>query len=99
MITVSGRQVIIEPALRADVALIHAAVADPFGNLVYEKSARNFNPAMATAAETVIVETEMLVATGELDPNEIHTPGGFIDHVVVLDKLTDEYGILEHHVL
>ena len=99
VITVSGRQVIIEPALRADVALIHAAIADPFGNLVYEKSARNFNPAMATAAETVIVETELLAAPGELDPNKIHTPGGFIDHVVVLDKLTDEYGILEHHVL
>jgi acetate CoA/acetoacetate CoA-transferase alpha subunit len=99
VITVSGRQVIIEPALRADVALIHAAVADSFGNLVYEKSARNFNPAMATAAETVIVETELLVAPGELNANKIHTPGGFIDHVVVLDKLTDEYGILERHVL
>ncbi len=99
VITVNGQQVIIEPALRADVALIHAAVADPFGNLIYEESARNFNPAMATAAETVIVETERLVAPGELDPNRIHTPGGFIDHVVVLDKLTNEYGILEHHVL
>lgn len=98
IIAVDGRRVIIEPALRADVALIHAAAADPFGNLVYEESARNFNPAMATAAETVIVETELLVAPGEIDPNKIHTPGGFIDHVVVLDKLTDEYGILEHHV-
>ena len=64
MITCNGRQVIIEPALRGNVALIHAAVADPFGNLVYEKSARNFNPAMATAADTVIVETERLVETG-----------------------------------
>ncbi|MCP4629637.1 MAG: CoA transferase subunit A [bacterium] len=99
IITIAGRQVIIEPALRADVALIHAAAADPFGNLVYEKSARNFNPAMATAAETVIVETERLVASGELDPDKIHTPGGFIDHVVVLDKLSNEYGTLEHHVL
>jgi acetate CoA/acetoacetate CoA-transferase alpha subunit len=54
---------------------------------------------MATAAETVIVETERLVAFGELDPDKIHTPGGFIDHVVVLDKLSNEYGILEHHVL
>jgi acetate CoA/acetoacetate CoA-transferase alpha subunit len=99
VITVNGRRVIIEPALRADVALIHAAAADPFGNLVYEKSARNFNPVMATAAATVIVETELLVAPGELDPDKIHTPGGFIDHVVVLDELSDEYGILEHHVL
>jgi acetate CoA/acetoacetate CoA-transferase alpha subunit len=99
IITVDGRQVIIEPALRADVALIHAAAADPFGNLIYEKSARNFNPAMATAAETVIVETERLVAPEELDPDKVHTPGGFIDHVVVLEELSNEYGILEHHVL
>ena len=99
LITVNGQRVMVEPALRADVALIHAAAADPFGNLIYEKSARNFNPAMATAAETVIVETERLVAPGELAPDAIHTPGGFIDHVVVLDQLSDEYGILEHHVL
>jgi acetate CoA/acetoacetate CoA-transferase alpha subunit len=99
VININGQRAVIEPALRADVALIHAAVADPFGNLVYEKSARNFNPAMATAAGTVIVETERLVDFGELDPDVIHTPGGFIDHVVVLDNLSDEYGILEHHVL
>jgi acetate CoA/acetoacetate CoA-transferase alpha subunit len=99
LITINGQRVVIEPALRADVALIHAALADPFGNLVYEKSARNFNPAMATAAGTVIVETERLVAPGDLAPDAIHTPGGFIDHVVVLDELSDEYGILEHHVL
>jgi len=99
VITVNGQRVVIEPALRADVALIHAAVADPFGNLVYEKSARNFNPAMATAAGTVIVEAERLVAPGDLAPDAIHTPGGFIDHIVVLDELSDEYGILEHHVI
>ena len=99
VISVSGQRAVVEPALCADVALIHAAVADPFGNLVYEKSARNFNPAMATAAKTVIVEAERLVASGELDPDVIHTPGGFIDHVVVLNELSGEYGILEHHVL
>ena len=97
--TVNGQRVMIEPALRADVALIHAAAADPFGNLVYEKSARNFNPAMATAAGTVIVETERLAAPGELEPDAIHTPGGFVDHVVVLDELSADYGILERHVL
>lgn len=98
-ITVNGQRVLIEPALRADVALIHAAAADACGNLVYEKSARNFNPAMATAARIVIVETERLAAPGELAPDVIHTPGGFVDHVVALDKLSDDYGILEHHVL
>ena len=97
--TVNGQRTMIEPALRADVALIHAAAADSFGNLVYEKSARNFNPAMATAAQTVIVETERLAAPGELAPDVIHTPGGFVDHVLVLDELSDDYGILEHHVL
>lgn len=99
LITVNGQRVMIEPALRADVALIHAAAADAFGNLVYEKSARNFNPTMATAAGTVIVEAERLAAPGELEPDAIHTPGGFVDHVVVLEQLSAEYGILEHHVL
>jgi acetate CoA/acetoacetate CoA-transferase alpha subunit len=99
VITVNGQRAIIEPALHPDAALIHAAAADPFGKLIYEKSARNFNPAMATAAGTVIVEAERLVAFGELAPDAIHTPGGFIDHVVVLDEISDEYGILEHHVL
>ena len=99
MTTIAGQQAVIEPALRADLALIHSAVADPFGNLVYTKSARNFNPAMATAAGIVIVETERLVEPGELEPDAIHTPGGFIDHVVVLEQLSQEYGILEHHVL
>jgi len=97
--TVNGQRTMIEPALRADVALIHAAAADAFGNLVYEKSARNFNPAMATAAGVVIVETERLAAAGELAPDVIHTPGGFVDHLLVLDELSDDYGILERHVL
>ena len=98
-VTVDGQPAIIEPALRANVALIHAAVADRFGNLIYEKSARNFNPIMATATASVIVEAEKLVECGELGPDQIHTPGAFTDHIVVLDRLTEEYGILEHHVL
>ena len=98
-VTVDGQPAIIEPALKADVALVHAAVADRFGNLIYEKSARNFNPIMATAATSVIVETEKLVECGKLLPDHIHTPGAFTDHIVVLDTLGEEYGILEHHVL
>ena len=97
--TIDGREVIVEPALRADVALIHAAVADHSGNLVYEKSARNFNPLMATAADTVIAEVERVVETGTLDPDQIHTPGAFVDHLVEIEELTQEYGILEHHVI
>ena len=98
-VTIDGRKVIAEPALRADVALIHAAVADRSGNLVYEKSARNFNPLMATAADTVIAEVERVVETGSLDPDQIHTPGAFVDHVVEIKELTKEYGILAHHVI
>jgi acetate CoA/acetoacetate CoA-transferase alpha subunit len=98
-VTVDGRKVIAEPALRADVALIHAALADRSGNLVYEKSARNFNPLMATAADTVIAEVERVVETGSLDPDQIHTPGAFVDHVVEIKELTQEYGILAHHVI
>ena len=98
-VTIDGRKVIVEPALRAEVALIHAALADRSGNLVYEKSARNFNPLMATAADTVIVEAERVVETGSLDPDHIHTPGAFVDHVVEIKELTQEYGILAHHVI
>jgi acetate CoA/acetoacetate CoA-transferase alpha subunit len=99
ILTINGRQAIFEPALRATAALVHAAKADKFGNLVYEKSARNFNPAVATAADLVIAETEELVEVGELDPDHIHTPGAFVDHIVALGNLTKEYGILERHVL
>lgn len=87
-----------EPALRADVSLIHAALADRAGNLVYEKSARNFNPLMATAADRVIVEAEQIVETGEIPPDQIHTPGAFIDHIVEIRELLPEYGVLAHHV-
>lgn len=98
-ILLDGREVIVEPALTADITLIHAAQGDRSGNLVYEKSARNFNPAMATAARTVIAEVERVVEIGALDPNQIHTPGAFVDHVVEIKELTQEYGILAHHVV
>lgn len=98
VITLNGKKGIVESALRADVALIHAAVGDDLGNLVYEKSARNFNPAMATAADIVIAEVESIVNKGSLDPDAIHTPSAFVDHVVEIRELPDEYGILEHHV-
>ncbi len=99
IVTTGGREVIVEAALRADVALIHAAVGDRSGNLVYEKSARNFNPVMAMAAETVIVEVERLVDIGSLDPDQVHTPSAFVDHMVEIKELTGEYGILTHHVI
>ncbi len=99
IVQVDGREALLEPALRADVALLHAAVADRAGNLIYEKSARNFNPLMAMAADRVIVEAERVVEVGELPPDAIHTPGAFVDHVVELGTLTAAYRVLEHHVL
>jgi acetate CoA/acetoacetate CoA-transferase alpha subunit len=89
---------LIEPALRADIALVHAAKADRFGNLVYEKSARNFNPLMATAADLVIAEAEQVVEIGQIPPDQVHTPGAFVDHVVKIEALLPEYGVLKHHV-
>ena len=95
----AGVDVLVEKPLQADVALIHASVADRMGNLVFEKSARNFNPIMATAADKVITEVENIVETGELDPDHIHTPGAFVDYLILIQELTDEYGVLQSHVL
>ena len=96
---VDGTRAIFEPCLRADVALVHAARADRYGNLVYTRTARNFNPLMAQAADLVIAEAAEVVDVGELDPDHVHTPGVFVDHVVDLGGLVDSYGVLEHHVV
>ncbi len=82
-ITVDGRAYLLETPLKADVALIKAWKADKAGNLVYRRSAQNFNPLMATAAEVVIVEAEQIVEAGEIDPDEVMTPGAFIDYLVL----------------
>ena len=74
-----GRQYVLECGLRGDFAFIKAWKGDRWGNLIYRKTARNFNPMMATAADYVIAEVEELVELGQLDPNQVHTPGIFID--------------------
>ncbi len=81
-ITVNGREYLLELPLRADVALIKAYKGDESGNLVYRRAARNFNPLMAMAADLVIAEVEQLVAVGEIDPDEVMTPGILVDIVV-----------------
>ena len=78
----NGREYILELALRADVAFIKAWKSDPHGNLVYRKTARNFNPMMATAADCTVAEVEEVVPLGSLDPESIVTPGIFVDMVV-----------------
>lgn len=80
---IDGREMILEFALRADYALIKAYCADNLGNLVYRGIMRSFNAIMAMAAKVTIVEVERVVAAGELDPENIVTPGIFVDRVVV----------------
>jgi 3-oxoacid CoA-transferase subunit A len=76
-----GRTYIMEHALRADFAFIKAWKGDRWGNLVYRKTARNFNPMMATAAKITIAEVEQLVEPGELDPETVHTPSVFVKRI------------------
>jgi 3-oxoacid CoA-transferase subunit A len=78
-----GEDYILETGLVADVALVKAWKADPYGNLVYRKTARNFNPVMATAGKVTIAEVEELVGPGELDPDHIHTPGIYVQRMIV----------------
>jgi 3-oxoacid CoA-transferase subunit A len=77
-----GELYVMEKWLRADLALIKAWKADTAGNLVFRKTARNFNPMMATAAAMTVVEAEHIVGTGDLDPDAIHTPGIYVDRIV-----------------
>jgi 3-oxoacid CoA-transferase subunit A len=83
-----GRQYLMEEGLTADFALIKAWKADQHGNLIYRKTARNFNPMMATAARCTIAEVEEIVAAGELDPDSIATPGVYVHRVVKGDQFS-----------
>ncbi len=73
---------VMERAIRTDFALVHARYGDRLGNLIFEKSARNFNPLCAAAGRTTIAEVEELVEPGDLDPRDVHTPGIFVQRVV-----------------
>jgi 3-oxoacid CoA-transferase subunit A len=82
----NGRECILEEGIVGDFALVAAWKADRFGNLVYRRSARNFNPMAATAGRVTIAEVEELVDAGELDPDLVHTPGVYVDRVVVAPR-------------
>ena len=82
VIDLDGKRYLLEPALPGDVALIKAKKADKAGNLVYDKSQRNFNPLMATACKTVIVEADEIVEIGEIDPEIVITPSIFVNYLV-----------------
>jgi 3-oxoadipate CoA-transferase alpha subunit len=77
-----GRTYVMEPWLKADFALIKCELADPHGNLTYNKTARNFSPLMCMAATTTIVQTKKLVPLGEIDPEHVITPGIFVNRII-----------------
>jgi 3-oxoacid CoA-transferase subunit A len=77
-----GRPYVMEKALRADFALIKAWKADRWGNLVFRKTARNFNPMMATAAKVTIVEAEHIVEPGDIDPDQVHLPSVYVKRII-----------------
>lgn len=78
-----GHHYVMETALKADVSLVKAWKADRAGNLVFRKTARNFNPACAMAGAVCVVEVEELVETGQIDPDHVHLPGIYVDRIVL----------------
>ena len=93
----NGRGYVLEKALTADFALIKAWKADHYGNLIYRKTAMNFNPMMATAAKVTVVEVEEIVSPGELDPDHVHTPGIYVDRIIqgTFEKRIERLTVLE----
>lgn len=91
---IQGEEYVFEEALKADVAIIRAWKADQLGNVVYYKTAQNFNPLMATAAKHVIVEVDEIVEVGALQPSEINTPHLFIDRIVVAQQILTTEGVV-----
>ncbi|WP_210468514.1 CoA transferase subunit A [Sporosarcina sp. 6E9] len=81
-----GKDYVLEESLRADFSLIRAAKADKFGNLIYNKTAQNFNPMMAAAGAVTIAEVEEIVETGDLDPQTIHTPSIYVQGLLQADQ-------------
>ncbi|KHF40653.1 CoA transferase subunit A [Halalkalibacter okhensis] len=79
----NGKEYLLEEAFKADVSLVRAWKADKLGNLVYRKTAQNFNPMMAAAGKVTIAEVEEIVEVGELDPDEIHTPSIYVQGLIV----------------
>lgn len=77
----NGREYVMEEAIQGDFAIVKADIADTAGNLIFNKTARNFNPLCAMAAKTTVVEVENIVDVGEIDPNQVHLPGIYVDYI------------------
>lgn len=86
VIEVDGKQYLLEVPLKADLALIRGSKVDRRGNVFYSKTTQNFNPLMATAAETVVVEPEQIVELGDIEPEAVHTPSLYVDYILVEDN-------------
>src|SRR3977135_1396214 len=80
--TFDGREYVLEEAIHADLSIVKAWKGDASGNLVYRKTARNFNPMIATCGKVTVAEVEQLVEVGELDPDQVHTPGIYVDRII-----------------
>jgi 3-oxoadipate CoA-transferase alpha subunit len=92
---VDGVRCVLEPAIKADLALVKAKAADRWGNLIYNKSARNFGPIMCTAAKCAVVQVREFVELGDLDPEHIVTPGIYVDRAVLIADPLDEEKLLK----
>jgi 3-oxoadipate CoA-transferase alpha subunit len=93
---IDGKDHVLELPIRADVALIKADKADPWGNLTYRKAARNFAPNMAMAAALTIVQARVIVGLGDIDPEQVVTPSIFVDRIVeVSDPVSEAAALLE----
>jgi 3-oxoacid CoA-transferase subunit A len=90
---IDGKRVVFERPLRADLAIVRAALTDRFGNLRFYRTARNFNPLMATAATVTVVEADRIVPRGAIDPDDVHLPGVYVKRIVVVPEHKD---VIEH---
>lgn len=82
VVEIQDKKYLVEPAITSDIAIVYAEKSDSFGNLIFDKSARNTNPLVAMAGHLTIVEAAEVVALGDLDPEDIVTPGSFVDYIV-----------------
>lgn len=94
----NGRNYVMETAIQADFSLVKCAAADKYGNLIYNKTARNFGPVMCMAAKTTIVQAKQVVELGAIDPEHVVTPGIFVHRVVEISNPTDESKLVAENV-
>jgi 3-oxoacid CoA-transferase subunit A len=90
---IDGRRYLLERPLRADLAIVRAALADRYGNLRFYRTARNFNPLMATAAKVTVVEADRIVPKGVIDPDDVHLPGLYVKRIV---EVAEHRDVIEH---